>query len=129
MKRKSINEFLQYAVVGATCTLIDFAALYLLTTLGGVHYLISSSISFSIGVVLNWLICTYWIFDYHKVKRHRTEFLYYVLISLVGLGLNALLMWVFTGKLGIWFMVSKLVAAALTLFYNFFARKLLLHTR
>ena len=68
-------------------------------------------------------------FDYHKVKRHRTEFLYYVLISLVGLGLNALLMWVFTDKLGIWFMVSKLVAAALTLFYNFFARKLLLHTR
>lgn len=129
MKRKSIKEFLQYAVVGGTCTLIDFVTLYLLTTLGGVHYLISASISFIIGVVLNWLLCTYWIFDYHKINRQRTEFLYYVLISLVGLGLNALLMWLFTDVFGIWFMASKLVAAGITLFYNFFARKLLLHTK
>ena len=129
MRKKSIKEFVQYAVVGGTCTLIDFVTLYLLTTLGGVHYLISSSISFCIGVILNWILCTYWIFDFHKVQRQATEFLYYVVISLVGLVLNALLMWLFTDVLGIWFMASKLIAAGITLFYNFFARKILLHTK
>ncbi len=129
MRKKSVKEFVQYAVVGGTCTLIDFVTLYLLTSLGGVHYLISSSISFCIGVILNWILCTYWIFDFHKVQRQATEFLYYVVISLVGLVLNALLMWLFTDVLGIWFMASKLIAAGITLFYNFFARKILLHTK
>lgn len=129
MRRKSIKEFVQYAVVGGTCTLIDFVVLYLLTTKGGVHYLISSSLSFAIGVVLNWGLCSFWIFDFHKVQRQSTEFLYYVLISLVGLALNALLMWLFTDTCGLWFMASKLIAAGITLFYNFFARKLLLHTK
>lgn len=129
MRKKSIKEFVQYAVVGGTCTLIDFITLYLLTTIGGVHYLISSSVSFVIGVVINWVLCRFWIFDFHRVKRQSTEFLYYVLISFVGLLLNALLMWVFTDTCGLWFMASKLFAAAITLFYNFFARKLLLHTK
>lgn len=129
MNHRTIKEFVQYAVVGGTCTLIDFVLLYLLTTKGGVHYLVSSSISFAIGVVVNWVLCTYWIFDYHKVQRQSMEFMYYVLISAVGLGLNALLMWLFTDGFGLWFMVSKLIAAGITLFYNFFARKILLHTK
>lgn len=129
MSLRTIKEFVQYAVVGGTCTLIDFVLLYLLTTKGGVHYLVSSSISFAIGVVVNWVLCTYWIFDFHKVQRQSMEFMYYVLISAVGLGLNALLMWLFTDGFGLWFMVSKLIAAGITLFYNFFARKILLHTK
>lgn len=129
MSHRTIKEFVQYAVVGGTCTLIDFVLLYLLTTKGGVHYLVSSSISFVIGVVVNWVLCTYWIFEFHKVQRQSMEFMYYVLISAVGLGLNALLMWLFTDGCGLWFMASKLIAAGITLFYNFFARKLLLHTK
>ncbi len=129
MRRRNIKEFVQYAVVGGTCTLIDFVLLYLFTTMGGVHYLISSSVSFTVGVVLNWLLCTYWIFDFHRVQHQSAEFLFYVLISLVGLALNTLLMWLFTDMCGLWFMVFKLIAAGITLFYNFFARKLLLHTK
>ena len=122
-----MKEFVKYVFVGGICTLLDFLVLYLLTTIGGIHYLISSSVSFTLGVVLNYVLCSYWIFSYHRVKHHPTEFMYYVLISLVGLGLNVLLMWVFTDHFGLWFMFSKLLAAGITLFYNFFARKLLLH--
>ncbi len=124
-----MKEFIKYSFVGGICTLLDFLILYLLTTLGGVHYLISSTISFALGVILNYLLCTFWIFSIHRVKNHPTEFLYYVLISLVGLGINTILMWVFTDTLGLWFMLSKLIAAGITLFYNFFARKLLLHNK
>ena len=123
-----MKEFIKYAFVGGLCTLLDFVILYLLTTLGGVHYLVSSAISFALGVILNYVLCTYWIFSIHRVKRHSVEFVYYVLISLVGLGLNTLLMWLFTDRMGMWFMLSKLIAAGITLFYNFFARKLLLHS-
>jgi len=129
MKEKSIIQFLQYILVGGVCTSIDFVILYLLTTQGGIHYLISSSISFSIAVLLNWLLCTFWVFHYHKIKQQSKEFMYYVLISLVGLLINASLMWFFTEICDIWFMFSKLFSACVTLFYNFFARKILLHSK
>lgn len=124
-----MKEFLKYTVVGGICTILDFFILYLLTTLGGVHYLVSSSVSFALGVTLNYILCTYWIFSIHRVKSHPKEFLYYVIISLVGLGINTLLMWIFTDLFGLWFMLSKLISAGITLFYNFFARKLLLHNK
>lgn len=129
MKKKSIRQFLQYIAVGGTCTTIDIIVLYLLTTLIGVHYLVSASCSFAIGVVLNWFLCTYWVFDYHKVKQQSKEFLCYVLISLFGLILNALLMWFFTDYFNLWFMISKAYSVSITLFYNFFTRKLLLHSK
>lgn len=129
MKSKSTRQFLQYIAVGGTCTTIDFVVLYLLTTRGGVHYLASSSISFCLGVMLNWLLCTYWVFQYHRFQQHSTEFACYVLISLVGLLLNTLLMWFFTELFSLWFMLSKLFSAAITLFYNFYTRKFLLHSK
>ena len=129
MKKKSIRQFLQYIAVGGTCTTIDIIVLYLLTTLAGVHYLVSASCSFAIGIVLNWSLCSYWVFDYHKVKQQSKEFLYYVFISLFGLILNALLMWFFTEFFNLWFMISKAYSVSITLFYNFFTRKLLLHSK
>ena len=129
MKDTVFKEFLLYALVGGICTLIDIATLFILTSIGGVHYLISSSVSFSVGVVLNWILCSHFVFSFHKVHRQRDEFMCYVLISLVGLGLNFLLMWFFTEICGTWFMLSKLLSAAITVFYNFLARKLLLHTQ
>lgn len=129
MRQTPIRQFLQYIVVGGTCTSIDFVILYLLTIHGGVHYLLSSSISFTIGVVLNWLLCTYWVFQYHRFQQQSKEFACYVFISFGGLMLNTVLMWLYTELLSFWFMFSKLFSAVLTLFYNFYTRKLLLHTK
>ena len=123
------RQFLQYFAVGGTCTTIDFVVLYFMTTIGGVHYLMSSCVSFTIGVVLNWLLCTYWIFQYHRFQQQSKEFACYVVISLGGLLLNTLLMWLYTEIFCLWFMFSKLFSVAITLFYNFFTRKLLLHTK
>lgn len=129
MNKNTIRQFIQYIAVGGTCTAIDIVVLYFLTTFAGVHYLASASCSFTIGVVLNWSLCAYWVFDYHKVKKKSNEFFYYVLISLVGLILNALLMWFFTEVFDLWFMLSKAYSVSITLFYNFFTRKLLLHSK
>ena len=128
MNTNSTKQFLQYIAVGGTCTIIDFFVLYLMTTCGGVHYLVSSCASFTIGVVLNWILCTYWVFQYHRFQQHSKEFACYVIISLGGLLLNTLLMWLYTELFSLWFMFSKLLSVAITLFYNFYTRKLILHT-
>ena len=134
LKLKSIvqsqlfTEGIKYIVVGGICTILDFALLYLLTTHFGTNYLIASIISFTLGTVLNYLLSTLWIFDIRVVEKRHHEFGYYLLITAVGLIINTALIWFFTTYLHTYFLISKLVATAITFWWNFGARKYFLHT-
>ena len=93
-----------------------------------VVYKISSIISFIIGTVLNYYLCTFWIFKIRVVENRYYEFLYYALITAIGLGINTLLIWGFTEFFGFHYMLSKLLSAFVTYWWNFGARKYFLHT-
>ena len=56
----------------------------------------------------------------------RTEFLLFALVGVVGLALNELVLWVATQSLHVFYLHSKIMAAAIVLGWNFSARKLLL---
>ena len=57
------------------------------------------------------------------------EFLGYAVIGLIGLGLTEALLYFFTEIVHFHFMLSKIVASAVVLFWNFFARKVFLYRR
>ena len=46
-------------------------------------------------------------------------------LYLIGLGLTELLMWAFTDGLGLFYLLSKAIAAVIVLLWNFFAKKLM----
>ena len=50
-------------------------------------------------------------------------------VGIIGLGLTEGLMWFFTDLVGLHYMLSKLVTAALVLLWNFIARKIILFTK
>jgi len=114
--------------VGAICTLLDIAVLFVLTDFAGVNYLVSSVISFILGATLNYGLCILWIFDISRISNRLHEFGYYLLITLAVLAVNTMLMWVLTSLLGFYFVTSKLVAVIVTYVLNFSLRKALLHT-
>ena len=79
--------------------------------------------------MVNYLLSIGWVFnsEKRKMEQHRLlEITVFVLISLFGMGLNEVLMYLFVGVLAIQEMVSKIVAAIIVLLYNFFARKYIL---
>jgi putative flippase GtrA len=80
------------------------------------------------GTVLNYYLCTFWIFKIRVVGNRNHEFLYYAGITAIGLGINTLLIWIFTEFIGLYFMLSKLLATFITYWWNFGARKYFLHT-
>lgn len=127
IKSKLLKQAIKYLFVGGICTVLDFSVLFLLAEFCGVNYVIASSVSFLCGVTLNYFICTYWVFDVHVIKKKRYEFLLYLFISLIGMVVNTFAIWALTEYLGIYFMLSKLLATGFTYFWNFFARKYLLH--
>ncbi|MDB4904397.1 MAG: GtrA family protein [Mucilaginibacter sp.] len=127
-KGETLKQIIKYAFVGGICTILDFGLLFILTNYFHVFYLISSTISFSAGTILNYYLCTLWIFKVRVLENKKVEFFYYLIITAVGLGITTLIIWLFTEYFKLNFMLSKLIATFITVWWNFSARKYFLHT-
>lgn len=118
-------QFVRYFFVGGFAFVVDFGLLYILTEYAGLHYLLSATLSFISGLLVNYIISCIWVFSNSKFKNRLVEFLFFAAIGVVGLLLNDVLIWLFTDCIGTHYMFSKIVAAAIVYLWNFFARKYL----
>jgi putative flippase GtrA len=108
---------------------VDFGLLALLTEAAGVHYLVSAGVSFAAGTTVSYALSVLWVFPDRRFSSRGLEYGLFLAVGLVGLGLNEALLWVFTEPLAIFYLASKVIAAAIIFFWNFWARKLLLFPR
>lgn len=122
--KKLINQILKFGVVGGIAFAIDYGILFLLAKVIGLNELISAAISFIISLTFNYFLSTKWVFE--AKKQTPKEVIIFVLLSVVGLGINELLIYLGTKKLGIDVMIVKLFATAIVMVYNFITRKLIL---
>lgn len=119
-------QIVRYFFSGGVAFLVDAGLLYVLTEFCGVYYLVSSIISFSIGLIITYLFSIFWVFDNRNMKNRYAEFSVFVLIGVVGLGLTSLFMWLFTDKIGVHYIFSKVITTIIVFVWNFFAKKSLL---
>ena len=128
-KQGIVGQFLRYFVTGGLAFIVDFGAFALALYYFDIHYLVANLIGLMAGNVVNYLLTVGWVFSTEKRKMEKhvvLEVVVFVTISLVGMGLNEFLMYVFVGLLSIQEMVSKVGAAIIVLVYNFLARKFIL---
>lgn len=129
LKNPSGNLFVQlirYFVSGGVAFVVDASLLYLLTEWLGFHYLLSTVISYSVGLVITYLFSILWVFDNRSVENKVVEFSVFASIGVMGLGLTSLFMWLFTSKCGFHYIVSKIITTVIVFVWNFVAKKLLL---
>ena len=122
--KKLINQILKFGVVGGIAFVIDYGILFLLAKVVGLNELISAAISFIISLTFNYFLSTKWVFE--AKKQTPKEVIIFVLLSVVGLGINEVLIYLGTKKLGIDVMIVKLFATAIVMVYNFITRKLII---
>ena len=122
--KKLINQVLKFGVVGGIAFVIDYGILFLLAKVIGLNELISAAISFIISLTFNYFLSTKWVFE--AKKQTPKEVIIFVLLSVVGLGINEVLIYLGTKKLGIDVMIVKLFATAIVMVYNFITRKLII---
>ena len=128
VKNEIFTQAAKYFIVGGFCTIVDFVILFIFTHFLKLNYLTSSIISFTSGTVINYYLCTIYIFKIRVIEKRHQEFIYYIIISGIGLGINTLIIWSITEFFGLYYMLSKLIAVFVTYFWNFGARKYFLHT-
>lgn len=119
-------QLLRYSVVGGISFVLDYSLLYILTQWGNIHYLLSATISFTVGLMVNYLISIKWVFDRSILQNRMMEFFIFAFIGLVGLLINDLLIYYFTDHMHFYYMLSKLGAALIVLIWNFVMRKIIL---
>lgn len=119
-------QLFRYTFVGGTAFLLDFTALFLLTRYLGIHYLISAGLAFTLGLVTNYVLSVTWVFSIHRLDSRVAEFGVFALIGFVGLAMNEMFMWLFTEKVGLHYLVSKIASTFFVYLWNFFARRFLL---
>lgn len=121
-------QLIRYTIVGGLAFVVDFGLLFVLTEYAGLHYILSATCSFLAGLLVNYYISTAWVFE-SSIKSKQIEFTLFALIGVVGLGLNDLLIWIFTEKFQIYYMLSKLITAVLVYLWNFLGRKYLVFNK
>jgi putative flippase GtrA len=119
---KRIKEFIKFAINGGISFAVDFGILYVLTEFCGVYYLISAAVSFTASVVVNYVICVLWVFEGAKNTGSKAKFIF-IASSVIGLGFNQILMWLFVSKFGIYYMTAKIIATIIVMFWNYIAKR------
>ena len=111
-------KFLSYAMVGGICTVLNLAALWLLTSVLGLHYLVSTLIAFFTLTPMG-----FWL---QKLVTFRTpraaagiEWPRYFATMGSSLAANLLLMYVLVSLMGVWYLAASLVVTLALLATNF----------
>lgn len=121
-------QFFRYAFVGGWATVADWGVFALFNNVLKIHYLVSAPFAFLMGLTVNYLLSKKFVFSAATEKKSATaEFTVYAIIGLIGLGLTMAIMSLLTEAVGLVPMVSKIIATAVVLVWNFVARKVVLY--
>ena len=131
-------EVIRFALTGGVCFLVELAVLILLRGKLGIDTLIATPIAFLISVILNYLLCVVWVFRGTK-NRGAGAKAGFLITSLIGLGLNELLMFLFRVMWGedtvlftvfsfavSLYVLNKVLATCIVMVWNYFTKRYIL---
>ena len=120
-----ILQFIRYSFVGGIAAIVNIGMLYVFTDICHIYYLISSAISFILGLLVNYILSKQFVFQEEISISKTKEFLIYAIIGVLGLGIDTLLLGLFTSIVGIYYMISKIFSTMIVFIWNFTSRKIL----
>ena len=115
-------EFLQkiakFGVVGFIGMCIDFLVTWLLKEKLRINKYVANSIGFTCAVINNFYLNLKWTFQVSGTNTN-IYFIKFILISIVGLGLNNMFVYLFNEKASFNFYLSKALAVLCVFVWNF----------
>lgn len=117
-------KFLKFGVVGFTGVFVDFGITYLAKEKLKIQKYVANAIGFTTAASTNYFLNRIWTFESTN-PRVMVEYTEFFLISMIGLALNTLVLWLLVSKLKWNFYFSKLVAIGFVTIWNFFANALI----
>ena len=127
--RFELSRFAKFVLVGISGTILDYAVLFLLKSLG-FSTIIANSCSFSIGMINNYYWNRTWTFSSPSPDLFGRQFFQFLIVSLIGLAINNLvlislkapLIFAFNNQI-MGFTAAKIMATGVAFFWNYIANR------
>lgn len=137
---RTFIQFFRYCFVGGLAFIVDAGSLTLLVELAHLDEILSAVIAFILGLTLNYMLSTLWIFKNSKIENKIGEFLAFVVIGIVGLIMNIAIIWFFRDYIGPrqllkfipidkYYIIGKLTSTIIVFMWNFLARKFIIFNK
>lgn len=126
MKKELIKQILKFGVVGGIAFVIDYLVLYICTDFLNIYYLVSAVISFTVSVIFNYILSVKWVFVINNNFSKRKNFIIFIVLSIIGLILNEIIMYLMVDVINVYYMFSKLISTFVVMIFNFVTRKVIL---
>ncbi|MCF8227737.1 MAG: GtrA family protein [Bacteroidales bacterium] len=123
MTEEFFYKFLKFGLVGFSGLFVDYGFTFVCKEWLKIQKFISNSIGFTMAATSNYVLNRIWTFKSTNpdIAVEYTEFL---IISLIGLGINNFILWLILKKFRINFYLAKLFAIAVVTIWNFLANAL-----
>lgn len=118
-------QFIRYFFVGGIAAVVNIGMLYVFTNILNIYYIISNVLSFTLGLITNYVLSKLYVFKEETSISKTKEFIIYAIIGIIGLGVDTLLLYIFTNYFKIYLMFSKILSTVIVFIWNFGARKVL----
>lgn len=138
--RTFVGRFVRFAIVGMSGAVVDYGVLALLIEVFGWPSLVANAISFTLAASWNYMLNRVWTFG-SKEKKVAQEYAKFIGVSVVGLGISTLTLYLLERFVPTWsnasgngfevcgifikyFYILKFVSIVVTMIWNFFANYL-----
>ncbi|MCR4327040.1 MAG: GtrA family protein [Nanoarchaeota archaeon] len=123
LKRKNIVEFFKYAIVGFSGIFVNLFYLYTLTESLQFYYLTSEVFAFAVATLSNFVFNKVWTFKEKMKTYFFVKGAKFFLVASIALVVNLSFLWFFTEALGVYYILSQILASGFTLIVNFLGNK------
>lgn len=120
LSRTFLVKFIKFGIVGFSGVFIDFGTTYICKEWLKLQKYLANSIGFTVAASSNYIFNRIWTFK-SRDPDIATEYTEFIVISLVGLGIANLIVWLIHGRFKQNFYLSKLFAIGVVTIWNFFA--------
>ena len=115
-----LYKFIQFGIVGCSGLFIDFGFTYICKEILKIQKYVSNAIGFTLAASSNYVLNRVWTFKSTDPEIF-VEYSEFIIISLIGLGINTLILWIIVTKFKLNFYLSKVFAIAIVTVWNFLA--------
>ncbi len=121
-------QWFRYCFVAVGAFAMDYGSYFLASYVIGIPYLVAAVIGFVVGTLTNYAISKFLVFR-GEPKSRAGEIAGVFLIGGIGLVFLEAGIWFFTERVGVHYLVSKLIMTVIVFAWNFLARKFFMYSK
>ena len=117
-----VKQFSKFASVGAVATVAQYITLILFQEVIVLNVVLAASLGYGVGALVNYWLNFHWTFA--NKADHKQAAPRFFTIAVIGLCLNASIVFVLADQLGLWYLLAQMIATGLVLIFNFVCNRL-----